>query len=92
MPPTVGTLRTAVLFVDFADSPGPESTDGIYSTFSQRIVDWYRTISYGRLQIEMVPLRRWVRPATQAPERAARFRVDRPLRCVRTVKAYRGRA
>ena len=53
MPPTVGKLRTALLFVDFADSPGAESVDGIYTTFSQRIVDWYLASTV----IDDVPLR-----------------------------------
>jgi M6 family metalloprotease-like protein len=74
MPPTVGKLRTAVLFVDFADSPGPESPEVIYSTFSRPVIDWYRTISYGRLEIEMVPLRRWLRlPRTLAEYQSEQF-------------------
>jgi M6 family metalloprotease-like protein len=61
LPPTVGKLRIAMLFADFPDSPGPESPDVIYSAYSQRVVDWYRTVSYGRLEIEIAPLRRWLR-------------------------------
>jgi hypothetical protein len=76
MPPTVGKLQTAMLFVDFADARGPELPDGIYRTFSQRIVDLYRTISYSRLEIEMVPLRRWLRlPRTLPSMRVSTSRV-----------------
>jgi M6 family metalloprotease-like protein len=61
MPPAVGKLRIAMLFVDFADSPGPESPQSIYDRYSQRIVDWYGGVSYDRLQIEIEPLPRWLR-------------------------------
>jgi M6 family metalloprotease-like protein len=74
MPPTVDKLRIAMLFVDFADSPGPESPQSIYDRYSQRIVDWYGDVSYGRLQIEIEPLAHWLRlPRTLAEYESERF-------------------
>jgi M6 family metalloprotease-like protein len=74
LPPTVGKLRIAMLFADFRDSPGPESPDAIYKAYSQRIVHWYGTVSYGRLVIEIVPLRKWLRlPQTLAEYESEHF-------------------
>jgi M6 family metalloprotease-like protein len=74
LPPTVGKLRIAMLFVDFSDSPGPESPQVIYDAYSQRIVNWYRGVSYGRLEIEIAPLRRWLRlPRTLAEYQGERY-------------------
>jgi M6 family metalloprotease-like protein len=61
MPPTVGSLRIAMLFVDFADSPGSVEPQSIYDAEVPRVIDWYRTVSYGRLQIAVEPLPRWLR-------------------------------
>jgi M6 family metalloprotease-like protein len=61
MPPTVGVLRIAMLFVDFGDSPASVNPQSIYEAQVPRLVDWYRTVSYGRLRIEVVPLARWIR-------------------------------
>lgn len=61
MPPTVGKLRIAMLFVDFSDSAGPESPQSLFDRYSPSIVDWYRGVSYGRLEIEVEPLPRWLR-------------------------------
>jgi M6 family metalloprotease-like protein len=74
MPPTVNRLRIAMLFVDFADSAGSQSPDVIYNAFVQRIVDWYRMVSYGRLELEIVPLPKWLRlPRTLADYESRHF-------------------
>jgi M6 family metalloprotease-like protein len=74
MPATLGTLRIAMLFLDFADSPGPAEPQSIYAAHIPRLVDWYRTVSYGRLQIDVVPLARWLRlPRTLAEYEEANF-------------------
>ena len=74
MPPTTGTLRIGMLFVDFSDSPGAVEPRTIYETQIPRLVDWYRTVSYGRLQIEVRPLLHWLRlPRTLADSEDARF-------------------
>jgi M6 family metalloprotease-like protein len=61
MPPTTGALRVAMLFVDFPDSPGTTQPGAIYQAHVPRVLDWYRTVSYGRLEIEVEPLPSWLR-------------------------------
>jgi M6 family metalloprotease-like protein len=66
-PPTVGDLRIAMLFVDFADLPGDPPPSEVYESFVPRAVDWYRTVSYDRLRLRVTPLLRWIRlPGTVA--------------------------
>jgi M6 family metalloprotease-like protein len=74
LPPTVGDLRIAMLFVDFSDSPGTVSPQTIFDTYVPRVVAWYRTVSYGRLRIDVRPLPRWLRlPRTLAEYEQERF-------------------
>jgi M6 family metalloprotease-like protein len=74
MPPTVGALRIAMLFVDFSDSPGPADPQSIYDTHVPRVLDWYRTISYGRLRIAVEPFPHWLRlPRALADYEAEHF-------------------
>lgn len=61
MPPTTGTLHVGMLFLDFADSPGPGEPEAIYAAQIPRLVEWYRSVSYGALQIDVKPLSRWLR-------------------------------
>ena len=61
LPETTGELRIAMLFVDFSDSPGSESPRALFDAYVPRVVDWYRRVSYGRLQIRVEPLLRWLR-------------------------------
>ena len=63
-----------MLFVDFPDSPGTANPQAIYDAHVPRLADWYRTVSYGRLRIEVKPLVRWLRlPRTLADYEEARF-------------------
>jgi M6 family metalloprotease-like protein len=74
MSPTVGALRIAMLFVDFSDSPGPVDPQSIYATYFPRVLDWYGTVSYGRLQIAVEPFPHWLRlPRTLAVYEAEHF-------------------
>jgi len=74
MPPTVGDLRIAMLFVDFPDSPADIPPQGIYNTHVPRVLDWYRTVSYGRLRIAVEPFPRWIRlPRTLEEYQRERF-------------------
>jgi M6 family metalloprotease-like protein len=50
-----------MLFVDFLDSPGTTQPGAIYEAYAPRILDWYRTVSYGRLEIEVEPITSWLR-------------------------------
>jgi M6 family metalloprotease-like protein len=74
LPPTVGELRIAMLFVDFSDSPGSVAPQAIHGTYVPHVVDWYRRVSYGRLQISVEPVLRWIRlPSTLAEYRQTLF-------------------
>ena len=71
--PSVGTLRVAVLFVDFPDAAAPYSTRieaGEEDNSSQggssygnlaSIGNYLEAASYGKLDIELIPLHRWLR-------------------------------
>jgi hypothetical protein len=61
LPPTTGELRIAMLFVDFSDSPASASPRGLFDAYVPRVLDWYRRVSYGRLEIRVEPLLRWLR-------------------------------
>jgi M6 family metalloprotease-like protein len=73
MPPTTGALRVAMLFVDFADSPGAAGPESIYEASVPAVSDWVRGVSYGRLQLSVVPVLRWLR----LPRTLAEYQQDR---------------
>ena len=60
MPPWVGELRIAMLFVEFTDARGRTDPQVIYDSYVPRVVEWYKTASYGRLALQVMPLRRWL--------------------------------
>jgi M6 family metalloprotease-like protein len=60
MPPWVGELRIAMLFVEFPDAAGTSAPKDIHKGYVPAVVDWYRTVSYGRLRIEVAPVFRWL--------------------------------
>ena len=67
--PSVGKLRIAVLFVDFPDGVADYSTrveaEHFHSTFGDQnlatIEIYLETASYGKLDVELVPLHGWLR-------------------------------
>ena len=67
--PSVGKLRIAVLFVDFPDGVADYSTrveaEHFHSTFGRTnlvaIEEYLETASYGKLDVELVPLHGWLR-------------------------------
>ncbi|MXV86259.1 MAG: hypothetical protein F4117_11640 [Acidimicrobiales bacterium] len=66
--PTTGKLRIGVLFVDFADVPATESIDteiGRNLTPFEAILE---RSSYGKLDVEFVPHRTWLRSSLQATD------------------------
>ncbi|MYH74070.1 MAG: hypothetical protein F4155_04630 [Acidimicrobiales bacterium] len=59
--PTTGTLRVALLFMDFPDAPATYSTRE-ESEYSLEFPEQYlEDSSYGKLDVEFVPLHRWLR-------------------------------
>ena len=67
--PSVGKLRIAVLFVDFPDAVADYSTReeaeheeySFYRTNLVAIEEYLETASYGKLDVEFVPLHGWLR-------------------------------
>ena len=68
--PSVGTVRVAALFVDFADAPALHSTRREAELGLAHIEEYVEAASHGRLDVEFVPLHRWLR---------ARYNHDRYL-------------
>ena len=80
--PSVGKLRIAVLFVDFPDAVADYSTReeaeheeySFYRTNLVAIEEYLETASYGKLDVEFVPLHGWLR----ARHSLAAFFTDNP--------------
>lgn len=52
--PSIGTLRGFMIFVDFPDQPATEDNPGVlHDFFLPAAADWYRTASYGRLNLSV---------------------------------------
>jgi M6 family metalloprotease-like protein len=60
MPPWTGELRIAMLFAEFPDARGRADPREIYDSYVPRVAAWYRTASYGRLDLKVVPFARWL--------------------------------
>ena len=54
--PSTGTLRAAVVFVDFPDFPATTTTDDLFANISSAPAELFKTMSYGKLNLELVPL------------------------------------
>lgn len=56
-----GTVRAAMIFVEFPDSPHTETTESLYDAlvpYSQR---WLDEVSNGRVKLEVTPIHHWYR-------------------------------
>jgi M6 family metalloprotease-like protein len=51
----------AMLFMEVPDAPGIEDPRAIYASYASDVVDWFDTVSYGRLRLVIEPLPRWLR-------------------------------
>ncbi|MCQ4084824.1 hypothetical protein NGB36_30725 [Streptomyces sp. RB6PN25] len=56
----IGTKHVLMLFVDFPDAQATDSTAAYYNELAGA-PDWMRKDSYGRIQLDITPLKRWVR-------------------------------
>jgi M6 family metalloprotease-like protein len=56
-----GPLRAVMLFVDFPDLSGTESTKRLYNSIVPRSRSWFAEASYGRASLEVTPVHRWFR-------------------------------
>ncbi len=59
--PSVDTVRVAVLFLDFPDAPALHSTHHEAELGLPYMEEYIEASSYGRLDLEFVPLHRWLR-------------------------------
>jgi M6 family metalloprotease-like protein len=70
-PPTVGELPAAMLFADFADARGTSDPSAVFGSVMPRVSAWYGTVSYGRMRLDVTPLRRWLPLAGRVRDYAA---------------------
>ena len=59
--PSIGTMRVAVLFVDFPDAVATHSTEVEAALGLPYAEAYLEAASYGRLDVEFVALHRWLR-------------------------------
>lgn len=65
-----GELPAVMLFVDFPDAPGTETTSSLYDLLVPNSVRWFGEVSYGIMSLRVTPVHRWYRmpkPATAYP-------------------------
>jgi M6 family metalloprotease-like protein len=58
---STGRVRIGVLFVDFADSAAIDTTETFLKRYSPEFETFYRKLSYGRLEVELIPVQGWLR-------------------------------
>ena len=66
--PSTGTLRVAVLFMDFPDAQATHSTQQEAELGLPFMEAYLEAVSYGRLDVEVVPYHRWLRVARSSDE------------------------
>ncbi len=59
--PSLGSLNMTVLFVDFDDAPSTTSTDSVFSIIHPIAPNFYREVSYSRLEVNLIPHSKWLR-------------------------------
>ena len=67
-PTPVGAFRVAVLFLDFEDAPASYSTRLEASAGLPEAERYLETASYNKLDVEFIPLHRWLRSEREAGE------------------------
>ena len=59
--PSTGTLRVAVLFMDFPDAEAAHTTEDEAEQGLPYAEDYLESVSYGHLDVELVPHHAWIR-------------------------------
>ncbi|MBL8061974.1 MAG: hypothetical protein JNK32_03075 [Anaerolineales bacterium] len=59
--PSVGDVTTIVLFVDFPDVPAAQSPNGVFNLVSPGAENFFKAISYGRMNYILQPHFVWLR-------------------------------
>ena len=58
---TTGTIRVALVFVDFSNAPKQGSSDSYFDRITTKVTADYKEMSYGKLNLEFVKVPGWVR-------------------------------
>lgn len=61
MLPSIGNVKTIVLFADFDDVPASQTPEEVFSIVSPNAEKFYKDISYGRMNYVLVPHFAWLR-------------------------------
>ncbi len=59
--PTVGMVKTAVLFADFADTPASQTPEEVFALISPSAEKFFNDISYGKMNWALEPHLVWLR-------------------------------
>ncbi len=59
--PSIGLLRVAVLFTDFPNATAANSTESVFSKNIPEAENYLETMSSGKLDLQFVPLHKWLR-------------------------------
>ena len=65
---SVGTIRIGVLFMDFSDAQAAHTTQEEAARGLPWAETYLETVSYGKLDVEFVPLHRWLRAEQESAE------------------------
>src|SRR5713101_3216527 len=60
-PRAAGNLKALLMFVDFSDAPGTESTTALYNALAPPFERWYADNTRGKLTIAVTPVNKWYR-------------------------------
>lgn len=66
----LGQIRGVMLFVDFSDAPGTESTNTLFDQIVPFWVKWYADVSNGRVLMNITPVPKWFRMPKASSEYA----------------------
>ncbi|HCR70158.1 MAG TPA: hypothetical protein DIW23_01840, partial [Anaerolineae bacterium] len=59
--PTIGNVKTIVLFADFNDAPASQTPEQVFSLISPNAEKFFNDISYGRMNYVLEPYFTWLR-------------------------------
>lgn len=59
--PSIGDVRAVVLFADFEDEPATETPQEVFSLVSPGAEEFFKDISYGRMNFKLEPHYEWLR-------------------------------
>jgi len=73
--PPHGTVRGVVVFGSYSDLPWDVEPSAVYEEYFPRMIEWYREVSYGRLELVVTPLPQWLElPKTRAQYESEGYR------------------